>query len=85
MIKIYFNSVFDLWTVAVECLKETIWLVFISFIYNIVNKSLIKVLKSLMNADCTNVKKFMKNTSKSEQAVNTKSAERQKIVLQKNR
>ena len=58
MIKIYFNSVFDLWTVAVECLKETIWLVFISFIYNIVNKSLIKVLKSLMNADCTNVTKI---------------------------
>ena len=58
MIKIYFNSVFDLWTVAVECLKETVWLVFISFIYNIVNKSLIKVLKSLMNADCTNVTKI---------------------------
>ena len=41
-IRIYFNSVFDFWMVAIEC-KEIVWLVLISFIYNIIKESRVKL------------------------------------------
>ena len=41
-IRIHFISVFDLWTITIEYLKEMIWSVFISFIYDIINNFLQK-------------------------------------------
>ena len=50
--------------------------------YSVLTNCLIEKIKIpdtyYINNDYTNVQKFMKSSSKSEQAVNTKSAERQK-------
>ena len=41
--RIHFDSVFDLWMITIECLREIIWLVFTMFIYDIINDSLRKL------------------------------------------